>query len=131
MSLGYSDFDSPPLNALTGPQLVSYNLKKAGLHCSLTVKRHLRAEHPFLVTLEDAMKAAEYGEDFINNMCDDMVLIMNFYAGDPYRLELTDLNDMGTMQRLSTVLQESGARAETRIKYMQALQYFIKNYLRI
>ena len=48
LSLGNSDFDSPPLNAFTGPQLVSYNLKKAGLHCSLTVKRRLRAEHRFL-----------------------------------------------------------------------------------
>ena len=126
LSLGNSDFDSPPLNALTGPQLVSYNLKKAGLHCSVTVKRRLRTEHPFLVTLEDAMKAAEYGDDFINNLCDDMVRIMNFYARDPYKFELTDLTDMGTLHRLSTVLQESGARAETRIKYMQALQYFIK-----
>ena len=72
------------------------------------------------------MKAAEYGEDFINNMCDVMVRIMNFYAGDPYRFELTDLTDMGTLHRLSTVLHESGARAETRIKYMQALQFLIK-----
>ena len=116
LSLGNSDFDSLPLNALTGPQLVSYNLKKAGLHCSLTVKRRLQTEHPFLVTLEDALKVAEYGEDFINNMCDNMVRIMNFYAGDPYMFELTDLTDMGTLHRLSTVLPKSGARAETRIK---------------
>ena len=43
-----------------------------------------------------------------------MVRIMNFYAGDPYRFELTDLTDIGTLHRLSTVLQESDACAETR-----------------
>ena len=108
--------------------MLTRKLEEAGLHLGRNVKERLRKKNPFLVTFEAALKAGSYSIAHINNMCDNMARIMKFYTVDnnPYSFQLSNVTNIETLHRLSQAMVDAGMAAETKLKYLQALDAFLE-----
>ena len=121
-----SESESESSESALSPIQVNKNLADAGLHLGRNVRRRLRQTNEFLLCLEASMSTLS--QKHINNTCDNMARLMKWYSKDqdPYTFQLSDLADMEKLHALVKVLVDAGTKAETRSKYLQALENFLR-----
>lgn len=122
-----TDSDVVSDDRLRQVRLAKY-LEEHHLFIGTNCLQRLKSENQYLIVVQDALKASSLSKCTIRNIIGNISRLMRFYApgNDPFNFTLENLTSVERLHQLANTLNESGMRAETRIKYYQSLLLFLR-----